>query len=42
MMITLEKSTQKSMTRPFLSVHHTSFLLWALLKELARSTTHLL
>jgi hypothetical protein len=34
MMITLEKATQKSMTRPFLSVHHTSFFLWALLQEL--------
>ena len=26
MMITLEKATQKSMTCPSLSVHHTSFL----------------
>jgi len=33
MMITLEKATQKSMT-PFLSVHHASFFLWALLQEL--------
>src|SRR5215217_177090 len=39
MMIALEKATQKSMTRPSLSVHHTSFL-WALLHELVRSTTH--
>ncbi len=39
MMITFEKATQKSMTRPSLSVHHTSFL-WALLQELVRSTTH--
>jgi hypothetical protein len=30
MMITFEKAIQKSMTRPSLSVHHTSFL-WALL-----------
>jgi len=29
MMITLEKATQESMTRPSLSVRHTSFL-WAL------------
>jgi hypothetical protein len=34
MMITLEKATQKSMTRPFLSVYHTSFFLWALPQEL--------
>ena len=39
MMITCEKATQKSMTRPRLSVHHTSFL-WALCHELVRSTTH--
>jgi hypothetical protein len=39
MMITFEKAIQKSMTRPSLSVHHTSFL-WALLQELVRSTTH--
>ena len=38
MMIALEKATQKSMTRPSLSVHHTSFL-WALVQELVRSTT---
>ena len=38
-MITLEKAIQKSMTRPRLSVHHTSFL-WALCQELVRSTTH--
>ncbi len=39
MMIALEKATQKAITRPHLSVHHTSFL-WALLHELVRSTTH--
>jgi hypothetical protein len=39
MMIVLEKAIQKSMTRPSLSVHHTSFL-WTLLQELVRSTTH--
>ena len=39
-MITFEKAIQKSMTRPSLSVHHTSFFLWALLQELVRSTTH--
>ena len=38
MMTTSEKATQKSMTRPSLSVHHTSFL-WALFQELVRSTT---
>ncbi len=40
MMITSEKVTQKSMTRPFRSVHHTNFL-WAFCQELVRSTTHL-
>jgi hypothetical protein len=40
MMITLEKAIQKSMTRPRLSVHHTSFL-WTLCQELVRSTIHL-
>src|SRR5215207_10563287 len=39
MMITSEKATQKSMTSPRLSVHHTSFL-WALCHELVRSMTH--
>ena len=39
MMITLEKAIQNSMTRPRLSVHHTSFL-WALCQELVRSTIH--
>jgi hypothetical protein len=34
MTITLENATQKSMTRPFLSVYHTSFFLWALPQEL--------
>ncbi len=38
MMIAFEKETQKSMTLPRLSVHHTSFL-WALFQELVRSTT---
>ncbi len=38
MMITSEKATQKSITRPRLSVHHTSFL-WALFQELVLSTT---
>jgi hypothetical protein len=38
-MITSEKAIQKSMPRPRLSVHHTSFL-WALCRELVRSTTH--
>ena len=38
-MITSEKAIQKSMTRPRLSVHHTSFL-WALCQEFVRSTTH--
>jgi hypothetical protein len=39
MMATSEKATQKSTTRPRLSVHHTSFL-WALCQEPVRSTTH--
>jgi hypothetical protein len=39
MMITSENATQKSMTRPRLSVHHTSFL-WAFCQELVRSITH--
>ena len=38
-MITSEKAIQKSMTRPRLSVHDTNFL-WALCRELVRSTTH--
>ena len=38
MMIAFEKATQKSTTRPRLSVHHTSFL-WALCHEFVRSTT---
>ncbi len=38
MMTTSEKATQKSMTCPCLSVHHTSFL-WALCHELVLSTT---
>jgi hypothetical protein len=36
---TLEKVTQKSMTRPRPSVHQASFL-WVLCQELVRSTTH--
>ena len=36
---TSEKATQKSITRPRLSVHHTSFL-WALCHEFVRSTTY--
>jgi hypothetical protein len=39
MMTTSEKATQKAMTSPHLSVHHTSFL-WALCHELVRSMTH--
>ena len=39
MMTTSEKAIQKSMTRPRLSVHHTSFFLWELCHELVRSTT---
>jgi len=38
MMTTSEKATQKSMTSPRRSVHHTSFL-WALCQELVLSTT---
>ena len=38
MMTTSENATQKSITRPLLSVHHTSFL-WALCHEFVRSTT---
>ena len=38
MITTLENATQKSMTLPALSVHHTSFL-WALCHELVLSTT---
>ena len=37
MMTTSEKATRKSITRPHLSVHYTSFLR-ALYHELARST----
>jgi hypothetical protein len=40
MMTTSEKVTQKSMTRPLRSVHHTSFFSWAFCQELVRSTTH--
>ena len=39
MMTTSEKATQKSMTLPTLSVHHTNFL-WALCHEPVRYTTH--
>ena len=39
MMTTSEKATQKSITLPTRSVHHTSFL-WALCHELVLSTTH--
>src|SRR5215203_3880339 len=39
MMPTSEKATQKSITLPTRSVHHTSFL-WALCHELVLSTTH--
>ncbi len=39
MMTTSENATQKSITRPLLSVHHASFL-WALPQEFVRSTTH--
>ena len=38
MITTLENATQKSITLPTRSVHHTSFL-WALCYELVRSTT---
>ena len=37
-MITLENAIQKLMTRPFRSVHYTSFL-WAFCQVLVRSTT---
>jgi hypothetical protein len=36
MITTSEKVTQKSITRPLRSVHHTSFL-WALCQERLRS-----
>jgi hypothetical protein len=36
MITTSENATQKSITRPRLSVHHTSFL-WALCHEFVRS-----
>ena len=39
MMTTSEKATQKSMTLPARSVHHTSFF-WALCQEFVLSTTH--
>jgi hypothetical protein len=39
MITTSEKATQKSITLPARSVHHTSFL-WALCHEPVRSTTH--
>ena len=38
MMIAFEKAIQKSITRPFLSLHHISFL-WAFCQEFVRSTT---
>ena len=38
MITTSENATQKSITPPSRSVHHTSFL-WALYQELVRSTT---
>ena len=38
MMITFEKLIQKSITRPFLSVHHTNFLC-AFCQEFVLSTT---
>jgi hypothetical protein len=38
MITTSEKATQKSITLPLLSVHHTSFL-WALCQGLVLSTT---
>ena len=40
MITTSENATQKSITLPTRSVHHTSFFLWALCHELVRSTTH--
>jgi hypothetical protein len=39
MITTSENATQKSITLPTRSVHHTTFL-WALCQELVRSTTH--
>ncbi len=39
MMTTSETATQKSITLPLRSVHHTSFL-WALCHELVLSATH--
>jgi hypothetical protein len=39
MITTLEKATQKSITLPTRSVHHTSFL-WALCHVAVLSTTH--
>jgi hypothetical protein len=39
MMTTSEKATQKSITLPTRSVHHSNFL-WALCQELVLSTTH--
>ena len=39
MITTSENATQKAITRPLRSVHHTSFL-WALCQEPVRSTTH--
>ena len=39
MITTSEKATQKSITLPTRSVHHTSFL-WALCHELVLSTIH--
>ena len=39
MMTTSENATQKSITLPTFSVHHTNFL-WAFCQELVRSTTH--
>jgi hypothetical protein len=36
---TSEKATQKSITRPRFSVHHTTFF-WALCHEFVRPTTH--
>ncbi len=39
MMTTSQKATQKSMTGPRFSVHHTSFL-WESCKELVHSTIH--
>jgi hypothetical protein len=39
MMITLENAIQKSITRPFLSVHHTNFLCAFCQEEFVLSTT---